>query len=302
MPTLALLGGSHIHTPGFAKTMAETDGIDVKYVWDADPAVAKERQAVTGGKVIDDPQPALDDEAVDAVVICSETRLHEQLVLPSAKAGKHLFVEKPLGMGRDDSVKMAKAIREAGVLFQTGYFMRGNPAFQKVRELATSGTLGAVTRVRLSNCHAGVIAGWLEPWTWMLDPKQAGGGGLADLGTHVLDLLLWIVGNHKVQIVTGAHGTVTGRHDDIDEFGEAMLRLDSGMIATIAGSWVDHANPNFLEITGTQGHARVSNGKLYLKGPAFPDGDGANPRDRPSRSQAPRLRNVPRSAQERRRA
>ncbi len=74
------------------------------------------------------------DPAIEGVIICSETNRHEPLVLAAAGSGKHLFAEKPLGMGAVDAYRMADAIEDAGVLFQTGYFMRGNPIHLFLRE------------------------------------------------------------------------------------------------------------------------------------------------------------------------
>ncbi|MEX0654829.1 MAG: Gfo/Idh/MocA family oxidoreductase [Phycisphaeraceae bacterium] len=279
MPQVALVGGAHIHTPNFVKKLASTDDIATRYVWDPDAAVAKARQEVTGGDIVDDASVIWNDKAVDAVVICSQTDLHQDLVLAAAQAGKHMFVEKPLGMDSSDAWQMAKAINDAGVLFQTGYFMRGNPKIQYVRQLLQEGTLGKVTRLRLSNCHAGSLGGWFDTeWRWMADPARAGCGAFGDLGTHVLDLLLWLTENDSVDACTGHVGVATERYGkQCDEYGEGMIRFRSGAVATIAGGWVDVANPNSLEISGTEGHARITHGDLYLTTANLPDADGKSP-------------------------
>src|SRR5699024_392067 len=80
-----------------------------------------------------------------------------------------------------------------------------------------------------------------------------------------------------VTACTGVIGVATERYGDCDEFGEAMLRLRSGAVATIAAGWVDVANPNLLEISGTQGHARITNGKLYIKSERIDGADGKQP-------------------------
>ncbi len=278
MTQIALIGGAHIHTPGFAKTLASTEGVATKYVWDPNPETAGARQAVTGGEVIDEPAKALADDDVAAVVICSETVRHGELVAAAVEAGKHLFVEKPLGMSGEDAWAMAEAIEKAGLIFQTGYFMRGRPEVRRVRELVRDGQLGKVTRLRLSLCHHGSLGGWFDTeWRWMADPKRAGCGALGDLGTHVLDLLLWITRGDAVEACTGHVAVVTGRYDDCDETGEGMIRFASGALATVAGGWVDRANPNFLEVSGTEGHARITGNELFLTGEKLTNGDGKTP-------------------------
>ena len=162
--------------------------------------------------------------AIPAVVICSETNRHEQLVLPAAAAKKHMFVEKPLGFAAADAWRMARAIEEAGVLFQTGYFMRGNPAHLFLREQIKAGAFGKITRIRHSNCHAGSIGRWFDTdWRWMADLDQAGVGAFGDLGTHSLDILMWLMGD--IARTTAAMDVALGNYGPTDEFGEGLHGL-----------------------------------------------------------------------------
>ncbi len=112
---------------------------------------------------------------------------------------------------------MAAAIENAGILFQTGYFMRGNPIFRFLKEQLAAGAFGKVTRLRMSNCHAGSLVGWFDTeWRWMADPVQAGVGAFGDLGTHALDIMLWLMGD--VTRVAADIGVATGRYGDCDEY------------------------------------------------------------------------------------
>src|SRR2546425_881392 len=117
-------------------------------------------------------------------------------VWAAAKAGKHMFVEKPLGITARESEEMANAIQKAGLLFTTGYFMRTEPAHLFLKDEIAKGTFGKITRVRGSNCHAGSLKGYFDSeWRWMADPKIAGVGAFGDLGTHKLDILMWMFGD-----------------------------------------------------------------------------------------------------------
>ncbi|CAN5470622.1 Gfo/Idh/MocA family oxidoreductase [soil metagenome] len=264
MPTLAFLGGAHIHTPGFIGNLKDREGFSCKWFYDHDLARAEKRASELGAQATDDLNAVLSDPEVDAVIVCSETDRHEALVLPTVRAGKHLFVEKPLGCGAKDARSMAEAIENAGLIYQTGYFSRGNPAILKVKELVEAGTFGKITRVRGSNCHSGALGHWFDTeWRWMADPKIAGGGAFGDLGTHYLDVLLWIFGD--VTSVTGQVDAGTDIYDGCDETGEALLRFKSGAIGTLAAAWDDVANPVSLLVSGTEGHATIIDGKLRLK-------------------------------------
>ena len=266
--TLAMVGGAHIHAPDFANRMKLDENVHTKYVWDPNPETARARQEVTGGQIAGSPEIIFRDPEVDGVVITSQTKMHTDLVFPAVNAGKHLFVEKPLGMNGDEATEIASAINNAGVIFQTGYFMRSSGVNQKVRSLVQSGALGDITRLRLSNVHSGVIGGWFDTdWRWMTEPDQAGVGAFGDLGSHVFDLLLWFMEGDKPKACTGYIDSVIGRYPDSDEYGEGMVTFESGAVATVAAGWVDHANPNQIEISGTKGHLRVTNGNLYLQIP-----------------------------------
>ena len=96
----------------------------------------------------------------------------------------------------------------------------------------------------------------------MPDPAAAGVGAFGDLGYHILDLLQWHLG--PVAAGTALLSTVTGRYGDCDETGEALLRMRSGVIATLAAGWVDRHDPVTLHVTGTEGHALIHDGSLYV--------------------------------------
>lgn len=268
--TLAMVGGQHIHAPNFAQRMARAENVVTKYQWDSLEDTARRRQEVTGGEIASSPEQIFNDPEVDGVVICSITDKHIDLVPAAARAGKHVFVEKPVGMNGTQAKAIAEAVNASGVLFQTGYFMRSNAANLKVRELIQSGALGKITRLRLSNVHSGAIGGWFDTeWRWMADVEQAGVGAFGDLGSHVFDLLLWLMAGDAPVSCTGHIEQAIARYPGCDEYGEGMVVFESGAVATIAGGWVDHANPNQLEVSGTEGHARITNGQLYLRIPGM---------------------------------
>jgi len=284
MTTIALIGCAHIHIRGFGAKLAKRAGLTVKYVWDPTPERAEHWSKQLAAKIIASPSRALRDKDVQAVVICSETNRHQRLVLDAAKAGKHMFVEKPLGMRARDCNRMADAIREAGVMFQTGYFNRCRPVHRFIRDQIGRGRFGTITRIRAANCHSAALGGWFDfnketpalSFGWMADPKIAGCGAFGDLGTHLLDIMMWLLGD--VESVTGVVKPVVDRyHNGCDETGEAMLQFKSGAIGVLAGAWVDVANPVSLQVCGTEAHASVINGELFFTCPAMTGADGKQP-------------------------
>ena len=162
MTTVALVGCAHVHTPGFVRRLQARPDVSVKYVWDHDLERAKGQAEALSTETVTDLDRVWSDSEVEGAIICSETNHHETLVLAGAAAGKHLFVEKPLAIGSGDAYNMADAIEQAGVLFQTGYFQRGNPIHQFVREQIKEGNFGKITRIRHSNCHSGSLRGLFD--------------------------------------------------------------------------------------------------------------------------------------------
>ncbi len=273
--SVAFVGCAHIHTPNFVKRLQNRRDVRVLAVWDHDNARAQKTADILGAPVTQ-LDAVWSNDSVGAVIVCAETDRHPELVAAAAAAGKDLFVEKPLAITGRDAFAMADAIERAGVRFQTGYFMRGQPINRFVREQIRRGSFGTLTRIRASNCHAGALKGWFDAeWRWMADPRIAGFGGFGDLGTHALDLLVWMLGD--VESVTASVQTGTGHYASCDECGEGILRFRSGTLGTIAAGWVDVSNPVTLEVCGTEGHAHVVNGELYFQSATVAAADGKKP-------------------------
>jgi predicted dehydrogenase len=270
MIQLAFLGCSHIHTPGFIHMLGKRSDMKVTRVYDADERRSKFSAEKLGASVAASPEEVLSDDKIQGVIVCSETSAHEPLVVAAARAKKHLFVEKPLGMGSRDGYVMANAIQDAGVLFQTGFFQRSDPVRRFLKEQITKGNFGKITRVRGSNAHSGALGNWFkakpdavhDDWNWMTDPKRSGVGGFGDLGAHALDILIWWMGD--VKCVTAQVDPVTNTYKGTDESGEGLIRFKDGTIGTLAAGWVDQADPVNYLVSGTEGHAAVINGDLHF--------------------------------------
>ncbi len=282
---IAFVGCAHIHVPGFISRIQERPGLLVKYTWDHDAERSTKCAAKLNARPVSDLQAIWNDADVESVIICSETNRHEELVLAAVAARKRMFVEKPLGIGAADAYKMARAIDDAGLTFQTGYFMRGQPIHLVVKEHVEKGSFGTITRIRHTNCHQGSLGGWFDSeWRWMADPTLAGVGAFGDLGTHSLDILLWLMGD--VESATASVRVATGRYGDCDEYGEGMLNFASGTVGTLAAGWVDWTNATWLHLSGTEGFAYAIGDQLYLHSKHIADADGQTPWTLPGEGKA----------------
>lgn len=274
--TVAFAGVAHIHTPGYLKAVQAHPDVHIKYVWDHDAERAERRAKEADAQAIADVNAVWSDPEVNAVVILSETNLHHELVLAGAKAGKHMFVEKPLGITARESREMADAIEKAGVAFTTGYFMRTDPKNLFLKSEIAAGNFGTITRVFASNCHNGSLGGWFDTeWRWMANPKIAGVGAFGDLGTHQLDILMWLLGD--IESVAAEIRPVTHRYGDCDETGQALIRFKNDVFGTLAAGWVDIKDPVKLLISGTEGHAVIVNDQLFYQSQKASGNDGRKP-------------------------
>lgn len=284
MPQLvtAFLGVAHIHTPDFiARLNKRADEVSVKAVFDRDAARGQKRAAdLPGAAFTSEFQSILADPEISAVVVCAETLFHRELVTAAARAGKHIFCEKPLGLGKADADAMAEAIKAAGVTFQTGFASRSTPVAQFVKREVNTGHLGRITRAHYYGGHSAALGGWFDTdWRWLADPKLAGGGAMLDLGAHPLDLIVdtyWPTQGDVVD-VAATLGSGVARYGDIDEWGTALLTFASGAAITLDASWVDPKFGSPLEVFGTDGQIQVIDGqaRYFSKHVAGADGSPA---------------------------
>jgi predicted dehydrogenase len=266
MITLAIVGAAHCHTPWIASVLKNRIDAKVKLVYDHDPARARATAKILGSKVASRASAIWSDDEVSGVFILSETNRHEKHVMDAARAKKHVFVEKPLGVGSDEAFRMARALDRAGVIFMTGYRTRSEGVFLFLREQIKQGNFGRVTRIRYVNCHGLALnGGFARDHLWMADPRRAGGGAFLDLGTHAIDSLLWLM-DEPVVSATSVTARAVARHGpNCEELGEGLLEFGGGAIGSLAAAWVDVNQPVRCVISGTEGHAHVTDGKLYFE-------------------------------------
>lgn len=131
---------------------------------------------------------------IDLVDINAPSDVHKEIALAAAKAGKHIFCEKPLALTLSDSREMLQAAEEAGVCHMVGFNYRFSPAVKLVKKLVESGRLGKIYHFR-----AWFLQDWILdpefPLVWRLQKDIAGSGSHGDLGAHLIDLAHYLVGD-----------------------------------------------------------------------------------------------------------
>ena len=225
-----------------------------------------------------DYREVLADPEVDVVSICAPNFLHAEMGVAAARAGKHFWIEKPVGRGYDEASAVTQAVAQAGVVTTVGFNYRHAPAVEHIKELVAGGRLGRITNVRCA-FFAGYSADPRGALSWRFQRAYAGSGVLGDLGSHAVDLCTYLVG--PVTDVTALTSTVhtrrpvlamgSGTHFAVIEGGEqgdvenedyvaALVRFGgsgpgAGAVGTIESSRVA-VGPDCrygIEVFGTEG-------------------------------------------------
>ncbi|MEM7778105.1 MAG: Gfo/Idh/MocA family oxidoreductase [Pseudomonadota bacterium] len=140
-----------------------------------------------------DYREAVADPRVDVVSIATPNKLHKEMVLASAAAGKHVWVEKPLGITLEEGREMVAAVAAAGIQSMVGYNYVRNPAFQHARKLITDGAIGRIIHFR-GVFEEDYSADPDLPWSWRSLTSEAGLGALGDMACHLISLTYELVG------------------------------------------------------------------------------------------------------------
>lgn len=170
-------------------------------------------------------QDVIKRDDIDLVCIATPTNLHKDIAVAAAKAGKHVFCEKPLSLSAQESKEMLEAAREAGVVHMLGHNYRRVPAIALAKKMIEEGRLGKIYHFR------GVyLQDWIMdpdfPAVWQLDRSIAGSGPHGDLNAHVIDLARYLVGD--IDRVVGMEETFIKKRPKpvVEDTLNTMLKVD----------------------------------------------------------------------------
>jgi predicted dehydrogenase len=195
----------------------------------------------------------LKDEQINAVIISLPNFLHLEASVKAAEAGKHILIEKPMGRNVEESREILSAIRRNGVKLMVGYGLRFNPIVKRIREKIMDGFFGEVQIVESTYVSGGPFtpksnrAGPVPVPSWWFDKKLAGGGSLLDLGSHMIDMLLWFFGEVK-DIESYISYTF---NLEIEDVATCMLKFRKGPLAIVNVGWFSKDFIRSIQICGT---------------------------------------------------
>lgn len=187
----------------------------------------------------------LADNEVDAVYIATPPHLHAEQTMAAAKAGKRVLVEKPMAMSGAECDAMIAACRDAGVSLHVAYYRRFYPKFVAARQAIRDGEIGEVLGGRLLLCAQSAGSGW------RVQPEISGGGHFVDVGSHRIDMLLFLLDTDAAEIGGFAENRL--RHHAAENDVAFVLRMESGPLISAGLHFHTRPSQDTLEIYGSAG-------------------------------------------------
>lgn len=143
----------------------------------------------------DDYREILSDDRIDVVNICTPNNLHYQMLMDAIDAGKHIYCDKPLVTNRQEADEVSEAAARSGLICQVAFNNRFMPAVMRAKQLINEGRIGKILSFRTVYLHSGSVDK-NKPIGWKQD-QDHGGGVLFDMGSHVIDLIYFLLGDYK---------------------------------------------------------------------------------------------------------
>lgn len=251
--------GAGMIAESHAKAIAEVEGARLTAVASRNPDSAARLAAEFGGEAVNSLEAMLARDDVDAVCVTTPSGAHAEVAVPSLKAGKHVFCEKPLEISLDRIDAMIAAAKEGNALLAGVFQFRYGAGARRIKQAIDAGRFGKLT---YASCH---VKWWREQsyydGTWKGTQALDGGGALMNQGIHAVDLLQWLAGMPtEVRAFTG---TLAHTDIEVEDTVAAALKFPNGALGVIEAAtsvW-----PGFsirVEISGDKGSAIVEDGSI----------------------------------------
>jgi len=249
-----------MHLPGFAKAK----GCKVTAIADVNVKLAEEIAGRFGiAEVHRDWKKMLKTADIDAVSVCTPNFLHCPMVVGSAKAGKHVLVEKPIATSMQEVKRMVTAARKARRILMVEQPQRFRPAHNVMRALLAKKIVGKINHVIGRFGHGGP-EGWAPDSNWFFDPKRAFAGAMADLGIHLVDLMRHMVPT-PVAEVCGMVATVQRKgRTKVEDLGALTFRYKDGSLGQACASWCLKPGGMRIEVSGSKGVIVLDQGEVTV--------------------------------------
>lgn len=240
---------------------------------------AKEKYGTPDAKVYTDYQELLKDPEIEVIHVCTPNRSHAPISIDSLHAGKHVMCEKPMAKTAEDARKMVAAAKETGKKLTIGYQHRHKPESIYLKSVIDRGDLGDIYYAK-----AYAIRRRGTPnWGVFLNEYEQGGGPLIDIGTHSLDVTLYLMNNYEPKMVVGTTykkvnnadcGNPWGGWDKdqhtMEDSAFGFIVMKNGATIILESSWALNTSEPITEgstmLCGTDAGAQIKGGVTINKG------------------------------------
>ncbi len=239
---------------------------------------AAEQYGCEGAKVYTDYKKLLEDESIEVVHVCTPNVSHSPITCAAFEAGKHVLCEKPMAHNTEAARRMMEAWKKSGKKFTIGYQNRFRPEVTSLHKACENEELG---EIYFAKAHA-VRRRAVPTWGVFPDKSQQGGGPLIDIGTHALDITLWMMNNYEPVSVMGSvyqklgklpeavEGNLFGAWDpetyEVEDSAFGYIKMKNGATIFLEAAWA----LNMLEsreasttLCGTKAGAEIHSGMSY---------------------------------------
>jgi predicted dehydrogenase len=186
-----------------------------------------------GATALESADEIIADPSIDAVWICTPTAMHRQVCIAAARAGKHIFCEKPLAMTSAEASEMAAAIRSTGVTSQVGLVLRFSPVYNVIKAMFEDPAAGKLFSVTMRDDQDFPTRG-VHASAWRNDPSLTAGGTLIEHSVHDFDLLAWMFG--PVTSLYCRTRNINGA-DGVEDFGATTFEFAGGWHGQLTSIW-----------------------------------------------------------------
>jgi len=242
---------------------------------------AKEEYGTADAKVYTNYKDLIADGTIDAVHVCTPNKSHSFITIDSLEAGKHVMCEKPMAKTTKEAREMVDAAKRTGMKLTIGYQNRFRNDSQYLNRMTKNNDLGDIY---FTKAHALRRRG-VPTWGVFLNEEEQGGGPLIDIGTHALDLALWLTGNYKPKHVVGnvyykladtenaanAFGPWDPEAFKVEDSAFGFITMENGATIALESSWaLNTLDEGEAQVTlcGTDGGADMKDG-LRINGEAY---------------------------------
>ena len=245
---------------------------------EARAAKAAQTWGTKDAKVYTDYKALIGQKEIDVVFVLTPNALHAPMTIEAFAAGKHVMCEKPMAASTEDAARMVEAWKKSGKQFTVGYQNRFRPDVQALYKMVQAGELGEIYFAKAMAVRRRAV----PTWGVFADKALQGGGPLIDIGTHALDMTLWLMNNYEPASVTGSvffklgglqeatEGNLFGPWDpktyEVEDSAFGFIKMKDGATIILESSWalnVLESREAATTLCGTKAGAEIRSGVSF---------------------------------------